>query len=63
MARKSAQKTVLPNTPVGRHKNLLSNPHILDWYLELCLRSRLSADTYLSLNSRPYTGQVRFDWA
>ena len=47
MARKSARKTVLPNPPVGRHKNLLSNPHILDWYRELCLRSRLSADTYL----------------
>ncbi len=47
MAPRVVQKPGLPNPLIGRHKLLLSNPRIRDWYAERCLRSRLSADTYL----------------
>ena len=37
----------VPTPLVGRHRDLLSNPKIREWYEGRLLRSRLSADTYL----------------
>ncbi|MCI4321734.1 MAG: hypothetical protein L3K05_05455 [Thermoplasmata archaeon] len=45
MPRKCAQPIPIP--PIGRHRDLLQNPEVKEWYEARRLRSRLSADTYL----------------
>jgi hypothetical protein len=45
MARKREAPAPIPL--VGRHRNLLSDPKVREWYEGRLLRSRVSADTYL----------------
>jgi hypothetical protein len=45
MPRKQSVQAPVP--VVGRHRDLLTNPKIREWYDGRLLRSRLSADTYL----------------